>query len=248
MARPPLTVDVVQQMIGETVYDPYGRVLGRLVSLESDVDGTVQNIVVESEDKRLRFIPAEAVDVSEGRIIVWPDWKVLAYRVLESYQRALRRLKGLEEMYSRNEISGTVYQELRRKLSQSLSRVRDEAKKLKSMIKSRMDEIEDDNLKLDRAIASLKVSYLAGEIGEKAYKSAIERLRSAKDSNAKELEDLRQTSAKLESLESGALKLGKAPARTEEKAEEKRKKEEKTASPVEAIQGIQPIPVKVIEG
>ena len=248
MARPPLTVDVVQQLIGETVYDPYGRVVGKLVSLESDVDGIVQNIVVESEDKRLKFIPAEAVDVSEGRIIVWPEWKVLAYRVLESYQRALRRMKGLEEMYSRNEISATVYQELRRKLSQSLSRVKDEAKKLKSMIKSRMDEIEDDNLKLDRAIASLKVSYLAGEISERAYKNAIERLRSAKESNTKELEDLRDTRAKLESLESGALEIAKSRPTTKEEKKEREEKRREEPSSIEGIQGIQPIPVKVIEG
>ncbi|ABM80649.1 CdvA-like protein [Hyperthermus butylicus] len=245
MARAPLTVDVVQQMIGETVYDPYGRVIGKLVSLESDIDGTVQQIVVETENKDIKFIPSEAVEVSEGRIIVWPEWKVLAYKVLASYQRALKRLKGLEEMYSRNEIPAAVYQELRRKLNQSLARVRDEAKKLKSLIKSRIDEIDDNNLKLDRAIANLKVSYMAGEISEKAYKTAIEYLRSAKDSNTRELEDLKKTGAKLESLETGTIEISKTAKKKESKPASR---EEKHEAKPPAIEGIQPIPVKVIEG
>ncbi|NOZ89567.1 MAG: hypothetical protein GXO15_06555 [Crenarchaeota archaeon] len=238
MARAPLLVDSVQELIGEIVYDPYGRVLGRLVSFESDVDGTVQRIVVENEYKDITFIGSESVEIKDGRIIVWPEWKTLAYRVIASYQRALKRLKGLEEMYSRGEVPGAVYHELRKKLSRSLDKLKEDAKKLKEMINHRLHEIEDNNLKLDRAIANLKMSYLAGEISEKAYKAAIERLRSAKDSNTKEVEDLKSTRSRIESLESGAIL----------KTETAKPKEEKEEKPPTAIEGIQPIPVKLIEG
>ena len=240
MARAPLLVEQVQELIGETVYDPYGRVLGRLVSFESDVDGTVQRIVVENEYKDVSFYSSESVEIKDGRIIVWPEWKTLAFKVIASYQRAIKRLKGLEEMYSRGEIPGAVYHEIRKKLSKSLDQLKDEAKKLKEMITHRLHEIEDNNLKLDRAIANLKMSYLAGEISEKAYKTAIERLRSAKDSNTKEVEDLKSTRSRVESLESGAFTKTEAkPAKAEEE------KKEPTAA---GIEGIQPIPVKLIEG
>ncbi|KSW12205.1 hypothetical protein CF15_05440 [Pyrodictium occultum] len=240
MARPPLTVDKVQEFIGETVYDPYGRVAGRLVSFESDVDGLVQNVVVETEDRDVRFIPAEAVEIKDGRIIVWPEWKTIAYKVTASYQRALKRLKGLEDIYSRNEIPSVVYHEMRKRLNDSLSKLKEEAKKLREIINRRMHEIEDNNLKLDRAIANLKVSYMAGEIGEKAYKTAIERLRGAKDSNTRELEDLKNTKGRIEALENGAIELAKT------KSEAKAEKEKNTAPAT--VQGLQPIPVKVIEG
>lgn len=246
MPRVPLTVDRVQEFIGETVYDPYGRVAGRLVSFESDVDGTVQNVVVETESRDIRFIPAEAIEIKDGRVIVWPEWKVVAYKVIASYQRALKRLKGLEDMYSRNEIPSVVYHEMRKRLNASLSKLKDEAKKLREMITQRMHEIEDSNLKLDRAIANLKVSYMAGEIGEKAYKTAIEHLRGAKDSNARELEDLKSTKNKVEALENGALDLVKS--RTSESKPEAKKQPEPVKAPAPPIQGLQPIPVKVIEG
>ena len=243
MARAPLLVETVQGLIGETVYDPYGRVAGSLVSFESDVDGTVQNIVVENQYKDITFVPSEAVEISEsGRIIVLPEWRVTANRVLSSYQRALKRLRGLEDMYSRGEIPGAVYRSLREKLDRSLARLKDEAKKLKGMIADRMHEIEDNNLKLDRAIANLKVSYIAGEISEKAYKTAIERLRSAKESNTHEVEDLKEVKAKLEALESGAH----IPAKREEHKPATTPAPTPEAKPP-SIEGIQPIPVKLIE-
>ncbi|BEP17896.1 cell division protein CdvA [Pyrofollis japonicus] len=243
MPRPPLTVERLQPFIGEVVYDPYGRVLGKLVSMESDVDGTVNTIVVETETRTINFVPAEAVDIKDGRVVVWPEWKTLAYSVIASYQRALKRLRGLEDMYSRNEIPSTVYREMRKKLDKSLEKLKEEAKKLKALIAKRKNDIEDENLKLDRAIANLKMSYLAGEINEKAYKIAIEHLRNAKDSNARELEDLKETKSRIESLESGAVEFVRK--HEEEKAPEPAKTEPPAPSVPTATQ---PIPVKLIEG
>jgi len=261
MPRAPLLVESVQSLIGETVYDPYGRILGSLVSFESDVDGSVQTIVVENAYKDIVFIPSEAVEITDGRIIVWPEWRVIANRLIASYQRALKRLKGLEEMYSRGEVPGAVYHELRKRLSNSLDKLKEEAKKLRTLITERMHDIEDENLKLDRAIANLKVSYLAGEISEKAYKIAIERLRSAKDSNARETEDLKTIKARIEALETGTVAFTKTGqpsiehrAKTHEKTSAKTStthvKEEETTEEAKApsIEGIQPIPVKLIEG
>ncbi len=241
MPKPPLTVERLQPFIGEVVYDPYGRVLGKLVSLESDVDGTVQTVVVETETRTITFVPAEAVDLKDGRVVVWPEWKTLAYKVISSYQRALKRLRGLEDMYSRNEVPSTVYREMRKRLDKSLEKLKDEAKKLKALLSQRKNDIEDENLKLDRAIANLKMSYLAGEINEKAYKIAIDHLRNAKDSNARELEDIKETKSKIESLEHGAIEFTKK--HEEEKIPEPAKPEASTAPTA-----TQPIPVKLIEG
>ncbi|MET1128352.1 MAG: CdvA-like protein [Thermoproteota archaeon] len=240
MAREPLTVESIQSLIGETVYDPYGRILGKLVSFESDVDGTVSSIVVETEARDVKFYPAPHVEVKDGRVVVQPEWRILSDQVIASYQRALRRLKGLEDMYSRNEVPASVYHEFRKKLDASLAKLRSEASKLKTMLSQRMREIEDANLRLDRAIASLKVSYLAGEVGEKQYKLAIENLRSAKDSYSKELDDLKRVKSRLESLEAGSLEVLKR----------EEKEQESTEAPEQQmpIHGIQPIPVKVLEG
>ena len=85
------------------------------------------------------------------------------------------------------------------------------------------------------------MSYLAGEINEKAYKIAIDHLRNAKDSNARELEDIKETKSKIESLEHGAIEFTKK--HEEEKIPEPAKPEAPTAPTA-----TQPIPVKLIEG
>jgi len=249
-----LTIDTLQEFIGENVFDPYGRVVGRLVSPDSDVDGTILSVAIEDEQKKIKFVDGRALHVEEGRLVAWPEWKVTAAEVIANYQRALKRIRGLDEMYSRNEVPGAIYHEMRKRLSVKIEELKGKARKLKNMITDRMREIEDENLGLDRAIANLKMSYLAGELSEKAYKAAIEMLRSAKDSNARELEDLKATKTKIEALESGAIALAKP--KHEEKShhyEEKKTSQpaaapQKPAAPVAAPEAIQPIPVKLIEG
>ena len=242
MPAAPITIDQIQALIGETVYDPYGRVLGKLVSIDSDVDGVVTSIAVEDEKHSLSFIQASSLKIDGGRIVVLPEWKVLANNTLSAYATALKRIKGLEDMYSRNEIPSQVYRELRKKLDSSISRLKEEAKKLRDMIRKRSHELEDENLKLERAIASLKVSYFAGEIGEKAYKVAIDFLRKAKDSNARELDDLRAVTKKIESLESGLYEAAK-PEKTQVKEEKHHEEKQEPEIPT-----VQPIPVKIISG
>lgn len=241
-----MLVESLQEFIGETVYDPYGRVVGSLVSFESDADGVVQSIVIENAYKDIVFVSSDAVEIRDGRLIVWPEWKVLASRVIDSYQRTLKRLKGLEDMYSRGEIPSTVYNELRKKLSTSLDKLKEETKKLKSMLATRQNEIEDNNLKLERAIANLKVSYLAGEVTEKAYKAAIERLRSAKESNAKEVEDIKNARSKIDALESGAVAIVKPEAKTEQPGKSEAKEKEEAQTVVGLEKPTQPIPVKLV--
>lgn len=242
MAKEPISVESIERFVGETAYDPYGRIRGTIVSVESDVDGVVKTITLETESKEIHFYPSEAVYINNDRVVVWPEWKVLAQKVITNYQRAIKRLKSLEDMYSRNEIPSKIYHELRRKLDHGLSKLKEDTSRLKKMIDRRVNEIEDANLSLERAIANLKLAYLAGEIGEKAYKTAIEHLRSAKESNTQELEDIKKVKSRIEALESGAHTILRE--REEKTAKVEQKKPEQPQIPTQ----IQPIPVKLLEG
>ncbi|NPA04986.1 MAG: hypothetical protein GXO09_02680 [Crenarchaeota archaeon] len=234
-----LTVDVIQKYVGDSVRDPYGRVLGRLVSFESDVDGVVENIVVENENRTVSIFPAEAVKVNGGVIEVEPDWKVKAVKVLEQYRTAVKRFRGLEELYNRGEVSARVYHAMKKKLETKIAALKDEAKKVKDMITRRIHEIEDENLKLDRVIAELKVSYIAGEVSERAYKQAIEPLRQAKESNTKELEEIRKYKRQLESVEEGSLEVAV-------KTREEHKAPERSSPATPSMQGSGPVTVHIV--
>ncbi len=233
-----LTVDALKYKIGSTIQDPYGRILGRLVSVESEVDGTVVSVAVEAEDKGLRFYPAKALKIQDGKLVVWPEWKVFATDLIASYQTALRRIKGLEEMRRRDEVSSVVYGELKKKLDASLNKLKEEARKLKEMMKRRLNELEDEALRVERAIASLKVSYLAGEVPDNVYKTAINALRAARDTIDREVEDIKNTLSRLESVEKGVgIEI--------RKEQEQASREEQPSIPSLGPQ--QPVPVKVID-
>ncbi len=230
-----LTVDSLRDYVGTTVQDPYGRIIGTLVSVESEVDGTVVSIAVQAEDKTIRFFAAKAVRVEDGKVVVWPEWKVLASETIMSYQTALRRLRSLEELRRKNEVSDTVFAEFKKRLDASLNRLREQVKKLRTMIKERLNELEDESLRVERAITGLKMSYLAGEIPDSAYKSAINALRSVQETINREKEDIKATLARLDAVEKGV--------ETQQKTQ-RAEKTQPTPTAVTAAQ--QPLTVKII--
>ncbi len=237
-----LTIDSLQSFIGEKAKDPYGRIVGRVVSIESEIDGTVKMVAIEDEMGRVRFFEAERIRISDGCVVLEPDWKVEATKILNNYRTAIKRLKGLEEIYSKNSIPVALYKEMRSKLEASIERLKASAKKLKEEIKRRIREIEDENFRIDRALAELQVSYFAGEIGEKYYKIALDALRSAKDSNSKEIGEMKKILNELDTVIEGKYEP-RVKSEAEEKPTEPAERERKEES---SVQEFKPIPVKVV--
>ncbi len=235
-----MTIDSLQSYIGEKAKDPYGRIIGRIVSIESEIDGTVKRVAIEDEMGKVRFYEAERIRLSDGGVVVEPDWKVEATKILNNYRVAIKRLRGLEEIYSKNSVPVAIYKEMRARLEASIEKLKEAARKLKEEMRKRIQEIEDENFRIDRALAELQVSYFAGEIGEKYYKIALDALRNAKDSNVKEIGEMKKYMSELDTVIEGKFE---PRVKVESKTEETREKKSESGS---SVTSIQPIPVKVV--
>lgn len=199
-----VTVDEVEKNLGAKVKDPYGRVLGFLVSIYSDIDGTVSGVEVLREDGFLISVPSERVSITTEGIVIIPEWRIEAIKVEQQLDRARKRLRALEDLFLSKEISSQAYEEMKKGLEATLARLRERSKQVRGMLRKRLGELEDELLHIDKAINHLKLGYTSGEVGEQRYKDSIEMLRSSKNRALDEKRDLEKHIELLEKLETEA--------------------------------------------
>ncbi|EWG07005.1 MAG: cell division protein CdvA [Candidatus Aramenus sulfurataquae] len=233
-----VSADVLTKFIGQKVKDPYNRDFGYLVFVYTEIDGTVTGIEV-AQGNTFTTIDPSRIKSDGDSIVVLPEWKAAAIRALTLMEKIRKRQRALEELYSKQEVPKSTYDEMRRKLDSEMLKVKDDYIKVKNSLKARLNEVEDQLAQIEKAIMSVKMSYISAELSEASYKNSMEILRLAKDSYMLEKDDIRKTLEKLDLLDKEGIDL-KAPGQTISSPDQGSKPSQNNSElPV-------PIPVKVI--
>jgi len=228
-----ILVDQVDEYLGKPVIDPYNRRLGYVIGFYSDADGRVRALEISLGDVEFKQLDIERFKFENGNIILLPEWEFLALQLENRILRLKKRMAALEELNARKDLPKHAYDSFKKNLEESLMKAKEDAKAVKELLRKRIHELEDSILELEKAMTSIKVSYLSGEIPEKAYKSANEHIRKHLDSCELEKESVKQHLDKIEALESQPVDLSVK------------------STPIPQAQGQpagQPIPVVVLEG
>ncbi|MFP3144066.1 MAG: CdvA-like protein [Caldisphaera sp.] len=193
-----LKIDEVSRYTGDEIHDEYGRVLGTVISIQSSVDGRVESLTIKVADRYLETIEGERLKVQEGKIIVTPNWKFEASRIIENLDRAYKRRKALDTVSGQNELPSSVVEPMKRRLEEDIKALRIKADEVKKIINGKVGEIEDEELKVAKAIASIEISYFSGEVGEKGYTQSMNHLRKLKESISEEKRNAKEYLEKLD--------------------------------------------------
>jgi hypothetical protein len=179
-------VDEVSKFIGSQVFDDFNRSLGTLIAVESDIDGRITSIIVKPEDLPLQVIEGERVKVSDDKVHVTSEWKFEVLQIIEELDRAYKRRKALESINSRNDLPALVVEPMKRKLEDDIKALKLKADEVRKKVEARIGEIDDESLKLARAVATIGISYFSGEVGERAYTQSMNHLRKLQESLSEE--------------------------------------------------------------
>ncbi len=236
-----ITINEVEKYLGYKVKDPYGRIVGTITALFSDVDGKVTDIEVCVGNLTFKKYPAHWFTFKGDEVELLPEWKAKALDLAKQLEITKKRIKALEELYARGEITRDTYDEFRKKLEKALDKLREQCKEVKQELRNRIYELEDQILEIDRAITAVKMTFFTGEISEKSFKRSIDILRKGKERALEEKSDVKKVLEKLEQLESMPIEIGK-------KIPEEIKEESKETVPAGVAPADQPIVVHVIEG
>jgi len=215
-----LRVEEVDSYIGRSVSDPYGRRVGYIIGFYSDSDGNVTSLEVSIGDLEFKEIGVDRFELNNGDIVLMPEWEYEAKLVENRLERLRKRIVALNELYDKKEIPRHTYEEFKKKLEEDLFKTRETAKRVKEVLKKRLYDLDDTILELEKAMTSLKVSYLAGEIPEKAYKTAIDQVRKHMEFTQREKESVKKHLDKIETLERQPIDLGTRARESEEASEQ----------------------------
>lgn len=206
-----LRLETVAPLIGSDIEDVYGRIVGTLVGVVSDMNGVVKSVDVKVADRMLETIPVERLTVKDGKIVVVPAWRHQAVTVIEALDRAYRRRKALDTISS-TDLPGELIENLKRSLAEEIRELRTRADEAKKVVRDRLAALDDEALTVSRAIASLQILYFSGEVSEKVYNQSMNHLRKMREKIAEEKNDAKKVLEKLEKT----LEIATSPAPREE--------------------------------
>jgi len=186
--------------VGQLIKDVYGREIGYIVSVNTEVDGSVTEVAI-ARDSTIMVVDPSRFKLEGDTLVIIPEWKAETQKVTSSLDKIRRKLKALEELYNRGEIDRSDYEEMKRKFNSESNKLKESVSKLKSTLKNRLSEIDEQLMKIERTLISLKIGYLSAEIDERAYKSSLEQLKKIKESYIQEKDDIRKTLDKLDSMD-----------------------------------------------
>ncbi|WP_440059850.1 CdvA-like protein [Thermogladius sp. 4427co] len=202
-----IVVDHIDEYLGKPVSDPYGRRLGFIIGFYSDSDGRVRSLEVNLGDVEFKQIDIARFRFENGEVVLLPEWEYQALQLENRILRLKKRMAALEELNARKDLPKHAYDTFKKSLEEELAKVKEDTKNVKDLLRKRMHELEDMIVELEKAMTSVKISYLSGEIPEKAYKAAVEQIRKHLDSCETEKESVKKHLDKIEALEAQPVEL-----------------------------------------
>ncbi len=228
-----MAIENVAPYLGQTIADIYGRKIGILVGIYSDVDGKVTSFEVMTNDALYESIPAERFEHNVDGIKLLPEWLVEAKKLERKLDILKKRFKSMEELFKKNQIPQHAYRELKEKFTKDMDKLRIEAKNLKDALRKRTYELENFVLHIEKALTHLLISYTSGELPENGFKVSADFMRFARQAAIEEKKDVEKHATLIDKLEQELVTLITQP-------------QEEIQTVPSSVQ--QPIAVKVVTG
>lgn len=229
-----IAIEGVAPYLGQTITDIYGRKIGILVGVYSDVDGKVSSFEIMSNDASYETITVERFEHNIDGLKLMPEWLVEAKKLERKLDILKKRFKSLEELSKKNQIPQHAYRELKEKFSKDLDKLKIEIKNLKDVLRKRTYELENFILHIEKALTHLLISYTSGELPENGFKVSADFMRFAKQAAMEERKDVEKHISLIDKLEQELISVVSQP-----------QEEIQITSPTAAQQ---PIAVKVVTG
>jgi len=226
-------VENIEGYLGKPVNDPYGRRIGYLMGFFSDSDGNVTSLEIAIGDVEFREVSIDRFVFENDHVVLIPEWEYEARMVEERLERLRKRLVALNELYAKKEIPKHAYEEFKKKADEELLKTKEEAQNVREKLREKLKTLDAMIVELEKTMTSLKMSFSAAEISEKAYKVSADMIRKYIEIFLAEKESVKKH---LELLE----KLEKQPIDVWSSAESVQSTQKPTPE-------TQPIPVVVLE-
>ncbi len=189
------------EIIGKSVKDMYGSIMGTTVGTLTDIDGSVHTVGVDCGHSGLMQIPYSQLVVQDDVIIFIPKWRLDSQKMLREKGMTLRRLRAIIDIVSDNdemkEDASLVHAKYRTKITSFESMHRE----IDADLNSRLSQL-DEQLKAVKVIVfDARIQSKSGEMAETAFSTVCEQTKSLEEHMQNEISEIKRVQQRLENLD-----------------------------------------------
>lgn len=181
-------------LLGKSVEDLYGRHVGVVVGFSLKTNGDVESVGLDQGSGSFAEVKAGRLLSHEQALIVIPVWKADVARITGEMGVLRKRISALRELERDSKENGAAsagqYEQLRSQYEACVVKIEESSEKLLQEMKSRVEEIDQQDEALAKFLVNVNIQFRSGEISDASFGVISDHCAAMKARNGKEREEL----------------------------------------------------------
>ncbi|HZB99518.1 MAG TPA: CdvA-like protein [Nitrososphaeraceae archaeon] len=157
------------EFIGKQVKDLYGTLMGKVMGMITDIDGSIESISVDCGTSGLKQLAYEQLLVQGDYVIYIPRWRLDAQKLLRQKSLTLQRIRALQDIATENDSMKDDVELVYIKYDKRLHDLEENANHLNGNLESRLKELEEESRSIKTILFDAKLQFRSNEMTEEIY-------------------------------------------------------------------------------
>ncbi len=157
------------EFVGKQVKDMYGTLMGNVVGVITDTDGSIESVSVDCGESGLKQLSYEQLLIQGDYVIFIPKWRLDAQKLFRQKNLTLKRIKALQHLVEEDDTMKEDAEIVYVKYEKKLHELEEKEKSINEKLKERLDELNGSTKNIKSILFDAKLQYKSHEISEETY-------------------------------------------------------------------------------
>ena len=186
------------EFVGKQVKDMYGTLMGNVIGVITDTDGSIESVSVDCGDSGLKQLSYEQLLVQGDYVIFIPKWRLDAQKLFRQKNLTLKRIKALQQLVEEDDTMKEDAEIVYVKYEKKLHELEEKEKSINEKLKERLDELNGSTKNIKSILFDAKLQYKSHEISEETYLQVTSYTKELMDHINLEKEEINNIKGRLE--------------------------------------------------
>lgn len=186
------------EFVGKQVKDMYGTLMGNVVGIITDTDGSIESVSVDCGDSGLKQLSYEQLLVQGDYVIFIPKWRLDAQKLFRQKNLTLKRIKALQHLVEEDDTMKEDAEIVYVKYEKKLDELEEKEKSINEKLKERLEELNESTKNIKSILFDAKLQYKSHEISEETYLQVTRYTKELMDHINLEKEEINNIKGRLE--------------------------------------------------
>jgi hypothetical protein len=186
------------EFVGKQVKDMYGTLMGNVIGVITDTDGSIESVSVDCGDSGLKQLSYEQLLVQGDYVIFIPKWRLDAQKLFRQKNLTLKRIKALQHLVEEDDTMKEDAEIVYVKYEKKLDELEEKEKSINEKLKERLEELNESTKNIKSILFDAKLQYKSHEISEETYLQVTRYTKELMDHINLEKEEINNIKGRLE--------------------------------------------------